>query len=346
MTIRTTKPTIYDIARLSGASPSTVSAALSGKGPSRRIAAATVEEIQKIAADLGYSTNMQARGLRQARSHLVGMIIPEHDNRYFSALSRSFEAEARARGLCPVIVSTLRDPEEEIRTLETLVSYQVDFMLIAGASDPAAISRLCDAARKPHVFVDLPGRGRQSVITDNHLGAVRLTDAILDGMPAPDGTRRGRLYLLGGDARDYATKRRVEGFREAVEARHGICEDDQIIICGYTPGKARDAAERLLDRLGGLPAGLFVNSLTAFEGVLGLFVKLPADAFSRTSIGCYDYDPFAAYLQFPVYMVRQDSDRLVEQAFAMIEGGAGPEALVEIPPALVPPRTIYRDPRR
>jgi Transcriptional regulators len=343
MTTRRSKPTIYDIARLSGASPSTVSAALSGKGPSRRIAQGTVEEIQRIATDLGYSTNMQARGLRQARSHLVGMIIPEHDNRYFSTLSRSFEAEARARGLCPVIVSTLRDPAEEIRTVETLISYQVDFVLVAGASDPEAISRLCDAARKPHVFVDLPGWGRPSVVTDNHLGAVRLTEAVLDAMPATDDPLRGRPYLVGGVPKDYATARRIEGFRASVTARLGRCDDDQIIACGYAPGPAREAVMALCGRLGGLPAGLFVNSLTAFEGVLGHFVQLPPDAFAQTAIGCYDYDPFAAYLQFPVYMVRQNSDRLIETAFGLIESGRREATLVEIPPDLVPPRTIFRN---
>lgn len=65
------------------------------------------------------------------------------------------------------------------------------------------------------------------------------------------------------------------------------------------------AIAQLCDRLGGLPKVLFVNSFTAFEGVMGHFVTLPVEAFNDTTIGCYDYDPFAAYLQFPVYMVRR-----------------------------------------
>lgn len=342
MTGRRTKPTIYDVARLTGASASTVSAALSGKGPSRRIAPATVEEIQRVAAELGYSTNMQARGLRQARSHLVGMIIPEHDNRYFSALSQSFEAEARARGLCPVIVSTLRDPQEEIRTVETLISYAVDWMLIAGASDPDAISTLCDAGRKPYVFVDLPGWGHPSVVTDNHLGAVRLTEAILADMPPTADPRRARPYFLGGDARDYATRRRIEGFVAAAGARFGAVAEDQILACGYAPSKAGVAVAELIARLGGLPAALFVNSLTAFEGVLRHFVELPPEALAGSAIGCYDYDPFAAYLQFPVHMIRQNADRLIERACEIIASGNREPVLVEIEPDLIPPRTIHR----
>ena len=130
MTIETRKLTIFDIARLSGASPSTVSAALSGNWKSRRISEATVNTIRRIAGEQGYSTNMQARGLRLARSGLVGMIIPEHDNRFFTALSQSFEAHARERGLVPVITSSLRNAAEELRLVETLIAYAADFLFI------------------------------------------------------------------------------------------------------------------------------------------------------------------------------------------------------------------------
>lgn len=341
MTAPTRKPTIYDIARLSGASPSTVSAALSGKGRSRRISESKVLEIQRIAAEQGYSINMQARGLRQARSHMVGMIIPLHTNRHFSTLSQSFEAEARSRGLCPVIASTLRDPAEEIRTVETLISYAVDGLLIAGATDPDAISALCDASGMRHVYVDLPGHDRPSVVSDNYRGAAELTRTLLAGMPEVADPRRSKPYFLGGNPSNYASARRIEGFRRVVTERFGTIGDDQVLACGYTPHAAMREAAALCDRLGGLPAALFVNSLTVFEGVLGHFVHLPPEAFADTVIGCYDYDPFAAYLQFPVHMVRQNAGQLVSRAFDLIEAGTTDPVLVEIAPDLIPPRTIY-----
>jgi LacI family fructose operon transcriptional repressor len=97
-------------------------------------------------------------------------------------------------------------------------------------------------------------------------------------------------------------------------------------------------------RLGGLPAGLFVNSLTAFEGVLGHFVHLPPGSFDTSVIGCYDYDPFAAYLQFPVHMIRQDSHRLIAEAYRLIETPHPGITVKEVEPELIPPRTIYAGP--
>lgn len=336
------KATIYDIARLSGASPSTVSAALSGAWKARRISESTVETIRKIAAEQGYATNMQARGLRQARSGLVGLIIPVHDNRFFSSMSQSFEAQARDRGLVPVIASSLRDPAEEMRIVETLASYAVEYLFVAGATDPDSISAFCNAAGLRHIFVDLPGNGGPSVISDNHRGATDLAEKLLAEKPDLPQEARNKIYFLGGNRSSHATSRRIEAFRAAL-TRHGTPPSpEQIITCGYAPRSAMREIAALMDRLGGLPAGLFVNSLTAFEGVLGHFVNLPPEAFAQSVIGCYDYDPFAAYLQFPVHMVRQNSNHMIEQAYALIDRGINDARVIEVEPELIQPRTIYK----
>lgn len=339
------RPTIYDIARLAGASPSTVSAVLNGSWRARRISARTAERIGSLAAERGYSANLQARGLRRARSGLVGMILPVHDNRFFAAMSQSFDAQARARGWCPVVVSTLRDPDEEIRTVETLIAYAVDSLLIAGAADPDAIGALCRAANLPHVYVDLPGRDAPSVVSDNFRGAARLTLEILKRMPTLDDPARARPFFLGGVAGDHATARRIEGFRAAASAS-GAVADDQIRPCGYGPERGAAEIAALCERLGGLPAGLFVNSLTVLEGVLGHMVGLPPETLQGVAIGCYDYDPFAAFLQVPVPMIRQNAAELVARALELIETGVREPTLVEIEPELVPPRTIYATPFR
>lgn len=345
MTTQGRKATIFDIAKLADSSPSTVSAALSGAWKKRRISQSKVDLIRRIAEEQGYSTNMQARGLRQARSGLVGMIIPVHDNRYFSSMSQSFEAFARDRGLVPVIASSMRDGEEERRIVQTLISYAVDYIFIAGATDPVAISELCRAANLRHVFVDLPGPGAPSVISDNYHGAAMLTRTLLSRVrPDPEASARDRIYFIGGVATDYATARRIEGFRHVLTEVGCPPLPEQIIACGYPPRRAMKEIAALCDRLGGLPAGLFVNSLTSFEGVLGHFVHLPPGSFDDTVLGCYDYDPFAAYLHFPVHMVRQDSHRLIEEAYRLIDAPPAGALIKEVAPALIPPRTIYAGP--
>ncbi|MCP4384443.1 MAG: LacI family DNA-binding transcriptional regulator [Hyphomicrobiales bacterium] len=328
------KQTIYDIAQKAGASASTVSAALNGTWKSRRIKEETAQRIQEIAEAHGYLANLQARGLRKAKSGLVGMILPQHDNRFFSALSQSFATEARARGLCPVIVSTRRDPEEEVKSVESLVAYAIDWLFIAGASDPDGLSRICRDANLLHVFVDQPCPLAPSVVSDNYRGAAVLTEKIIDAMPAVDDPARAKPFFLGGDGSLHATSRRIAAFRNVVEQRFGKVDDEQIIACSYDPKRADEEIRRLCDRLGGLPAGLFINSVDCFEGVLGFLVERPKADFDRCAIGCYDFDPYGAFLQFPVDMVRQRSNRLITKAYEFIDTDARAPALVMVEPEL------------
>lgn len=337
------KPTIKDIARLADASPSTVSAVLSGTWQARRISEATAERIRLVAGEQGFSVNRQARGLRRGRSDMVGLILPMYDNRFFALTAQSFEAEARGRGLFPVVVSTLRNPAEEVRTAERLVSYGIDSMLIAGATEPAAVGAVCRSAGVRHVYLDLPGPDGPSVVSDNYSGARFLTEALLDRMTPGEGPR-GRPYFLGGSPADWATARRIAGFRDAVIGRLGRVEADQILPCGYAPARAREQMALLREKLGGLPAALFINSLTVFQGVLTQIVTLPASEVEASVIGSYDHDPVASFLTFPVHMVRQNSEALVARGFELIEQGVDEPVVIEIVPELVPPRSVHASP--
>jgi DNA-binding LacI/PurR family transcriptional regulator len=68
-------PTMADVARRAGVSASTVSYVLSGARP---ISQATRERIKRAMADLGYTPNALARGLRGKRSKIIAMLYPRH----------------------------------------------------------------------------------------------------------------------------------------------------------------------------------------------------------------------------------------------------------------------------
>lgn len=332
------KHTIYDVAARAGASPSTVSAALSGAWKARRIKPETAHRVIETARAMGYAPNMQARGLRSARSGLVGMILPEHDNRFFSSLSQTFAQETRKRGLCPVVVCTRRAPAEEADAVEHLLSYAIDALVVVGASDPDAVSRLAEARHVPHVFVDQPCRLAPSIISDNREGAHTLTTRILDAMGERAGADpRERLYFVGGDARLPASASRIAGFREAMAARGAALDEAQILACGYEAEAVRRTLSSLRARLGGLPAGLIVNSITGFEGALTVLGELDESELLGCALGCYDYDPFGVHLRFPVWMVRQRAGELMRIAFRTLDAGAAEPQLTLVAPVQVSP---------
>lgn len=312
------KVTIYDVASASGVSASTVGSILNGSWEQRRISKDLATKIIGVAADLGYRQNRQASALRTSRSGLIGMILPLHDNRYFSSLSQAFEEEARKRSLCPVVVSTLRDPDEEKRTVATLISHNVDKLFIAGATDPDPLSVMCREAGIPHINVDLPGLLTASVVTDNYFGATELTRHLISS--SNKSFNPADIYFIGGNKADFNTIERIRGFQDTLKTVTGkVAEAHQINQCGYGPDAAEIAMQSLLDQLGTLPRAIFVNSTIAFEGVFRVLKMLPDEAFQQFAVGCYDWDPFLSHLHFPVSMVRQDAKAMIQTAFTIVE---------------------------
>src|SRR3954452_4718113 len=78
-----TKATILDIAREAGVSKSTVSLVLQGSG---LIRPETVERVRKAIDEVGYVYNRGAANLRKAQSNVVGMVINDLTNPFYSEL--------------------------------------------------------------------------------------------------------------------------------------------------------------------------------------------------------------------------------------------------------------------
>jgi LacI family fructose operon transcriptional repressor len=253
-------------------------------------------------------------------------------------MSQVFERLARERHWYPIVVSTLRDPALELETVRTLISYRIEYLVVAGATDPDSVSRVCKAHGIAHVNVDLPGTKATSVVSDNSWGAQHLTLALIDRSRPLRARERNRPYFVGGIATDNATHRRIEGFTDAVTSRFGHVSDNQIDACGYAGELAEAAVASLHRRLGGLPRALFVNSTIALEGVVRFLKTLAPDELRHCAFGCYDWDPFASVLSFPLLMVRQNVEGLLGEAFRIIDTRSfDDKRVIEIKPELLFP---------
>ena len=334
------KQTIYDIAKAAAVSPSTVGSALNGSWKSRRIREDTVNRIKAIAKDLGYSVNLQARALRNAKSGLIGMILPQHDNRFFSSIGQCFSNETRARDALPVIVSTRRERDQEVQAVQGLIDYSVDALMLVGTSSPEISSEICRNASLPHVFVDQPCRAAPSVMSDNRSGARRLTDALLD-RSAAEVIRD--IVFLGGDAALPATQQRIGGFREALSARGHEVTEEQIVACGYRRMVARDTLEKLYESREGLPPAMFINSIDCFEGALEFLVRLPPEEVDACAFGSFDYDPFGGLMRNPVPMVRQRAEEIVRRAYRHLDENDTTPQVTLIEPELIGVRSPPTD---
>jgi LacI family fructose operon transcriptional repressor len=330
---QTKRTTIYDLAELAGTSASAVSAVLNGNWKKRRISTQLAEKIMRIAEEQGYALNMQASLLRREKSHIIGMIVPKYDNRYFGSIVELFEDMARARGLFPIITCTRRDPELEVEAARTLLSYQVECLIATGATDPDRITEMCAAAGVRSLNLDLPGALAPSVISDNFAGARELTRRILLNCERRLG-RKEPLLFIGGRGSDHNTSERIRGFREA-HAELGVAvKDENILACGYAPEKAEKALDSLVLRGHALAKGMFVNSTISLEGVMR-WIRRSGHLDERNLVlGCFDWDPFVTLLGNGIEMVRQDVPGMLKKVFEIIESGSNKPVVVQIPPLI------------
>lgn len=95
--------TIKDIAKMAGVSTATVSRIINGKGEAKQ---ETIDLVMKIVKDLEYHPNKMARSLRQGKSNLISVMIPNLDNPFFGELVGAIEREAAKYGLRISICNT------------------------------------------------------------------------------------------------------------------------------------------------------------------------------------------------------------------------------------------------
>ncbi len=326
------KTTIYDLAELAGTSASAVSAVLNGNWKKRRISSQLAEKITRIAEEQGYAINMQASLLRREKSRIIGMIVPKYDNRYFGSIVETFEIMARERGLFPIITCTLRDPDLEMEAARTMLSYQVEWLISTGATDPDRITDICLAAGTHSLNLDLPGTKATSIISDNFAGARELTRRTLINHHTKTGAMAPLLFI-GGRGSDHNTAERIRGFRTAHQDLGVPIEEHHVLACGYAPEKAAQALSAMATREGSVPRGMFVNSTISLEGVMRWIKSSAHFQGEQPIIGCFDWDPFVALLGHDIEMARQDVPGMLTAVFDILEKGSSDgRKLIEIPP--------------
>lgn len=141
--------TIKDIALDTGLSTATVARALGDDGPARPETRAKVRE---AAARLGYVVSSAAQSMRRQSSNMVGLIVPDIVNRFYSEMARAMAAACDARGLHFLLAITDDDPERELRQMRAMVAARAAAVaLVPGPrSDPGM-----DALIKRQPFAQL-----------------------------------------------------------------------------------------------------------------------------------------------------------------------------------------------
>ena len=169
------KTSLKDIAGLVGASTSTVSFVLNGKGKEMRISEALAKKIKDVAKKEGYHPNQVAVSLRTGQSKIIGLIVESIGGHFFGSLARIMENEADKYGYRIIYCSTENDPGKGRDMIRMLSQSQVDGYLITPVQGMQEdISNLLKH-KKPVVLIDgyFPDVSAPYVLVDNVAGVTQ-----------------------------------------------------------------------------------------------------------------------------------------------------------------------------
>jgi LacI family transcriptional regulator len=315
-------PTMADVAARAGVSVATVSRALSGDR--KRVSAPVLQRIIDAAEELDYVPNNLGRNMRSGSARILGLIIGDIGNPFFTAVARGVEDVAQRHGYSLVLSNTDESPDREAASLGVMAAERAAGVIIATTNENgSALRRFQDmgmaiVAIDRHI-VDLP---TDSVVVDNEGASHEALTHLL---------RLGhrRIAIVGGPADTDTARERMRGYERALREA-GVSVEPELV----RPGDFRESAglsmtRQLLD-LPDPPTAIFaVNNLTTI-GVLGALRERGIEVPSSVSVVGFDDIPTAELLDPPLTVVQQPTYRVgVRAADLLIRRLREPDAAVK-----------------
>jgi LacI family transcriptional regulator len=233
--------TLKEVAARAGVSFTTVSHVVNRTRPVSDKARLSVE---RAIAELGYRPSAVARALKTSQTRILGVIVPNITNPFFSELMRGIEDACERNDYAVFLCNGDDDWERQGRSLETLLERRVDGVLLATPTGaPAALARHLATARVQTVLVDrdVPGLAADRVRIDHVGGARRAVEHLL-------GLGHRRIACLAGTLSFAASRARVAGWRRAL-VRAGIEPRAEWLLEGdFSAVSGHDLARPLIAR--------------------------------------------------------------------------------------------------
>jgi LacI family transcriptional regulator len=301
-----TRSKLVDVARRAGVSPATVSRVLNGNTP---VSVSTRTRVETAAAELGYRRNALASGLRRSFTRLIGVVVPDIANPFYTEVVRGIEDALREAGYLLILCNSDDIQEKETEYLELLADQQLDGVVLAPASADATKLEDAGASGLAIVLIDrrIPGGAYDTVTVANREAAQDLTAGLLAGSK--------RIAHIGGPHTTSTAAERLAGFLDA-HAFAAIEPDSTLIIeTDYTEVAGYEAMKRLL-AMRPPPSGVFVGNNVMTLGALRALAEEPQS--TAPAMVSFDPLPWWATSVRPVTVGTQPTYQLGQKAAELL----------------------------
>ena len=316
------KINIYDIAKEAQVSPATVSRVIGGKV---KVSEEKQKRVQEVIDKYHFKPNALAKGLSGEKTHIIGIIVSDIRNPYYSQLYVECEKAAAEYGYTLLLSDSLGENVREKELLEKLAGQSVDAIIQIGGSidtcemEQGYMKRLNHIAKRIPVVTSVRQEALDcySVSVDEVQSVELATQYLLQ-----QGHRH--IVFVGGNDSVLATKVKKERFMEMLkEAEIGKKKKYCVQTNGFTVEEGYEVMSRLLENKKNPTAILAVNDVVAmgiYKAIAQAGLQIPKDiavaSFDNTFISKMANPPLTSV----DYHYEKFGQVLIQTAVDAIEG--------------------------
>ena len=300
---------IADVAKEAGVSVSTAARVLSGRGYA---AEETRRLVLEAADDLGYVPNQIARSLRTRQTKMVGLLIGDVENSFYSVIAKNVESVAKDAGYHVVLCNSDDDPEIEREYLKLLEAMRVDALVVTPTSkNRRYLARLLD---KGLVIVQVDrrvdGLAADAILVDNESGAASAVSHLIEA-------GHSQIGILTGELAVPTARQRLAGYERALK-EHGLPIREELVKTGsfHREHAIEDATD--LIRARPAPTAIFAaNNILAEASLIALGqhgLRVPRDV----SIVAFDDVQWMSMVEPSMTAVRQPIADMARSAAELV----------------------------
>jgi LacI family transcriptional regulator len=229
-----------------------------------------------------------ARSLITKRTHVIGVLLPDHYGGFFSELIRGIDAAAREQDLQLLLSSSHGDAAEMAAAIRAMRGRVEGLLVLAPQLDAAGLGELDPAT--PAVFMNsrVDDAAAFELAIDSYQGAREMVRHLVTC------GHQAIVHVAGPDG-NFDAHERERGYRDELaaslpRARAHVFRGDFTEASGYAAGRALGAARRRPGAVFAANDGMALGCLAAFDE-LGLAV--PADI----AVTGFDDIPLATFVR-------------------------------------------------
>ncbi len=298
-----------DVAKRAGVSTTTVSHVIN---QTRYVSEELSKRVHEAMEVLDYQPNLLASSLRSGESKIIGLIIPDISNQFFSEISRKIEDHGLEHGYSVIVCNTDDDIEKETKYIDILIAKQVDGIIFISAGDEATSLRKPISSSMPIVVADrdIENQKVNTVIVDNFHGGYEATSYLIQ-------LGHKRIGFISGPSMITPSSERFEGYKQALE-ESDIPIDPSLIVTGDFRYQGGEQAMNTLLSIEPRPTAIFAcNDMMALGAIRTSFihgVRVP----DEMSIIGFDNIPLSQ-TSFPALTtMAQPTEEMASQIMALL----------------------------